>query len=282
VATAPVALVTMDEPAVVTVDVARASTGVTTLEPVWARSCETVRVTPEASLEPARTTVWVMLDTLAAPLTALLTVRVTSAVAVGVAAPASRVMFEALLVVCVTAPVTVAAAPASACAGAALTSGAGPAPLDVWLASRAAVVVAPTLFSASVVGAAAFVTVAVAAGGEAGGFCVAVVAGVAVVACAAAVVVACAPEEISCEAVPATLSSAPVTGAAALGSSASARVPEHAHRTATVISRAIRRSAIHTEGLRALPSMRCDCGGFAQLDAPAIRSVLKSSQIAAL
>jgi hypothetical protein len=284
-ARAPVVCVTMDEPAVVTVDVARARIEVTTLEPVWARSCETGWTTLEVSPEPARARVWVMLDTLAAPLTALLSVRVTTAVAVGVAEPASRVMFEALLVVCVTAFVSVAAVPASACAGAALTPGTGgAAPLGVWLALRTAVVVAPTLFTASVGGAAAFVTgaVAVGAGGEAGGFCAAVVAGVAVVACATVVVVACAAEEISCEAVPATLSSAPVTGAAALGSSASARVPENAHRTATIISRAIRRSAVHAEGLRALPSISLGCGGFALTVALYTRSPRKSSQIAAL
>jgi hypothetical protein len=291
-ARAPVVFVTMDEPAVVTVDVAwasvdvaRARTEVTTLEPVWARFRETVRTTPAPAPEPTRARVWVMLDTLAAPLSALPTVRVTTAVAVGVAEPASRVMFEALLVVCVTAFVTVAAVPASACAGAALTPGTGgAAPLGVWLALRTAVVVAPTLFTASVVEAAAFVTGAVAAGagGEAGGFCAAVVAGVVVVACATVVVGACAAEEISCEAVPATLSSAPVTGVAALGSSASARVPENAHRTATIISRAIRRPAVHAEVLRALPSISLGCGGFARTDGLYTRAPPKSSQIAVL
>lgn len=249
VATAPVVLVTMDEPAVVTPDVARVRTEVT-LELVWARSCETVRATPEVTLEPAWATVWVMLETLAAPLTALLTVRVTTAVAVGVAEPASRVMFEALFVVCVTAPVTVAAALASVCAGEGLAPGAGPAPLGAWLALRAEpVVAAPTLFTVSVVGAAALVTVVAAAGGEAGGACAAGAAGVVDVTCAAVAVVACAAEEISCAAVPATLPSAPVTGAAALDSSASARVPGSAHRAATIINRAIRRSAVHAEGL---------------------------------
>jgi len=250
-----------------------------TPEPAWAGFCETVRAAPEAMLKPVRatlepvwTTVWVMLETLAVPLT----VRVTGAVVVDMAEPAAEpaswVMFETLcvaletlFVACVTTPVTVAA-----------------------LVTVAAV----ALFTASVTGAAALVTVVVATEGKAWEAWVAA-AGVAVAACAAVaagatvevvagatVEVVAGAEEISCEAVPETLPSAPVTGAAALDSSASARVPGSAHRAATTISRAIRRSVVHAEGLRALPSMSRDCGGFAQPDALVTRSAHKSSQIA--
>lgn len=259
-----VALVRTGEPAVV--DTACVTVWVRTLELAWA-TCVMV---------------WVTLEAPAAPPAALLTVRVTSAVAVDVGEPASRVMFEAFLVVRVTAPVAVAAAPASACAGAVLVPGAGPAPLGVWLASWAAVVVAPTLFTASVVGAAAFGTVAVAAGGEAGGFCVAGVAGVVVVVCVAVAVVACAVEETSCVVVVTTLPRAPVAGVAAADGSATARVPGSAHRTAAVINRELRRPGSRGEGLRALPSISLDCGGFARIGALYTHSPPKSSQIAAL
>jgi hypothetical protein len=238
-----VALVRTGEPVVV--DTACVTVWVMILELAWA-TCVMVWVTLEALA--ARLTVWV-----------------TAVVAVDTAEPASWVTPEVLLATWETVLVTAGAAALSAWAGT------GP-------ASRAVpVVAAAALSTAAAVGVAILVAGAVAVGAgddEAAGVTGAVEDG--------GVEEDCAVEETSCAAVVTTLPRAPVAGVAAPDSSATASVPGSAHRTAAVISRALRRPGSRGEGLGALPSISRSCGGFARTGALYTHSLPKSSQIAAL
>jgi hypothetical protein len=239
-----VTLVRTSEPAVV--DTACVTAWVMILELAWA-TCVMVWVTLEALA--ARLTVWV-----------------TAVVTVDTAEPASWVTPEVLLATWETVLVTEVAAPLSARAARAGTG----------LASRAVLVVAAAALStAAAAGVETLVTgaVVVGAGDEAAG----VIGGV-----EACGVGDCAVEETSCVAVVTMLPRAPVAGVAAPDSSATASVPGSAHRTAAVISRALRRPGSRGEGLGALPSISRGCGGFARTGALYTYSLPKSSQIAAL
>jgi hypothetical protein len=197
------------------VDTACVTASVRTLELACA-TCVMVWVTLEAPA--ARSTVWV-----------------TAVVAVDTAEPASWVTPEALFATWETVLVTAAAAPSSARAG---TGPASPAVL---------VVAAAALSTAAAVGAAILVTgaVAVGAGDEAAGDEAAgdeaagVIGGVE----------DDGVEETSCVAVVTALPRAPVAGVAAPDSSATARTPGSAHRTAALSSRALRRPRDRGEGL---------------------------------